>query len=326
MSADTGSLPTHETPRDAAVAWHVRLQSDAATGDDWLAFEDWLSAAPEHQAAYDEVEALWSILDEATPEPVAAGNVTPLMRRKPVTRRWAGVGIAASLALATAVGLGVWYTPGPPQTYDTAPGERRTVALADGSTITLNGGSHVSVRMDRRERHVEMADAEAVFDVAKDPDRPFIIEAGERQIRVVGTHFNVLRRDDETTVTVNRGVVEVRPGGAKGGPPLARLQKGQTLSHHTGPGVDTVRAADPAAAMAWTEGRLVFQGERLDAVAKTMNRYVRKPIVVDPRAAALPVTATLTIGPETQMVDALAAFLPVLFHDEGDRVRASLRN
>lgn len=322
MSVHTGALPP-EALREAAAAWHVRLQSDAATETDWLDFEAWLVAAPENQAAYEEVEALWAELDQAQVEP--AGNVTPL-RRKSAARPPAWMSMAAGLAVAAAAGLIVWNMPGPLQTYDTAPGERRVVTLSDGSTVTLNGGSHITVRMSPKERRIEMAEAEAVFDVAKNPNRPFLIGAGDRQVRVVGTQFNVLRHDGEVKVTVNRGVVEVRPADATSGPALARLEKGSSLAHREGQTGDRVAAADPQAAMAWTEGRLVFQGQSLEEVARTLNRYVSTPIVVDRAAAALPVTATLNIGPEDQMLGALAAFLPVEFRKQNDRVRASLRD
>jgi transmembrane sensor len=322
MSVQSGA-PTRETPRDAAAAWHVRLQSDGAQESDWLDFEAWLSAAPEHLEAYDAVESLWADLDEANIEP--SDNVTPL-RRRTATRPPAWMAMAASLVVAAGAGLIVWNMPGPLQTYETKPGETRTVTLADGSTVTLNSGSHIGVRMSPRERRVEMADAEAVFDVAHNPNRPFLIEAGDRQIRVVGTQFNVLHHDGDVAVTVNRGIVEVRPNDQTSGPALARLEKGQSLSHREGETADKIALADPKTAMAWTEGRLVFQGERLDQVVRTLNRYVATPIVVDRAAAGLPVTATLTIGPEDQMLDSLAAFLPVEFRRQTDRVRVSLRD
>jgi transmembrane sensor len=322
MNVQSGA-PTSEALREAAAAWHVRLQSDAAQDVDWLDFEAWLSAAPEHLEAYEEVENLWAELDDAKVE--AVGNVAPL-RRKAASRPPAWVALAASLAVALAAGLIVWNMPGPLQTYDTKPGERRVVTLADGSTVTLNGGSHIGVRMSPRDRRVEMADAEAVFDVAHNPNRPFLIEAGDRQIRVVGTQFNVLHHDGDVAVTVNRGIVEVRRGDQPSGPALARLEKGQSLSHREGETADKVAAADPQTAMAWTEGRLVFQGERLDQVVRTLNRYVATPIIVDRAAAGLTVTATVTIGPEDQMLDSLAAFLPVEFRHQTDRVRVSLRD
>jgi transmembrane sensor len=170
-----------------------------------------------------------------------------------------------------------------------------------------------------------MADAEAVFDVAKDPGRPFFIDAGDREIRVVGTEFNVLHTASEVRVTVRRGIVEVRPADHPQSPALARLVKGQALEHQQGRPDDVVAAADPDAALAWTEGRLVFQGERLADVAATLNRYVKTPIAVAPDIRDTPVRATLVIGPEADMLASLTAFLPVQSEQRGDRVWLSLR-
>lgn len=324
MSAPSDQLPPTGDPREAAVTWHVRLQSDAASEADWLAFEAWLSASPAHAAAYEAVEQAWSDLD-AVP-PAAVSNVAPL---KPRAARppyaWLGA-IAASLVAM--ILFGVTFMANTPRTevYETARGQRQVIALSDGSHVTLNGGSHIEATMGRRERRVVMADAEAVFDVAKDPSRPFFIQAGEREIRVVGTEFNVLHRSGDVQVTVRRGVVEVRPAGQPAAAPLARLRKGQSLTHRKGQAADVVAPADADAALAWTDGRLVFKGQRLAEVAVTLNRYVDTPIQVAPDAQNLPVTAVLNLGAEDDMLRSLSAFLPVQVERRPDSVRLSLRH
>lgn len=322
MTAPSDNLPPEGTVRDRAVAWHVRLSSDAAEGDDWLAFEAWLAESPEHLRAYEAVEQVWSDLDQVTPAPAVVA-LKPRPTRRPVA--WLGA-IAASLIAVIFLGTTLWTGMPSTQGFESAPGERRVIALSDGSRITLNGGSRLTARMSRSERRVVMADAEAVFDVAKDPGRPFLIQAGDREIRVVGTEFNVLRHAGVVRVTVRRGVVEVRPAGTSQGPPLARLRKGQSLSHREGGTRDIVTTTDPDAVLAWTDGRLVFQGESLSEVAVTLNRYLKTPITVAPDAASLPVTATLAVGPDDEMVRTLSAFLPVQADRLPDSVRLSLRH
>ncbi|MBL8555385.1 MAG: FecR domain-containing protein [Phenylobacterium sp.] len=323
MSAPDKS-PNPEAVRDRAAYWHVRLAAEDAIDADWLAFESWLGEHPSHPRAYEAVEQVWGDLDAAPAS--AATNVARLRSR--TGRRavlWAGGGaVAASLAAAAiAVWPGLEGGTGRTRVIDTAPGERQVVALADGTRITVNGGSHLSATLGRRERRVVMADAEAVFDVAKDPGRPFLIDAGEREIRVVGTEFNVLRQGDDVTVAVRRGVVEVRPTHEVR--PVARLTKGQALTHRHGVAADTTARVDPDAALAWTTGRLVFQGQRLDEVARVLSRYPGRRIEVAADAAALPVTATLSIGTQEAMLDSLAAFLPVRVERQPDRVRLSMR-
>lgn len=320
--SETNDKPIPGPLRDRAAAWHARLSSDTAEDGDWLAFEAWLAESPDHLRAYEAVETVWTALDDAPPS--AATNVATLRPRPSRRAVWMG---AAAASLAVAVGAGLVLQSRTPalQTYETAFGQRRVVQLADGSKVTLNGGSRLAVRLGGKERQVFMADAEAVFDVAKDPDRPFVIQAGDRQIRVVGTEFDVLRHQGEVRVTVRRGVVEVRPAGKPAATPIARLVKGQALLHHEGKTGDTVHRADPDAAMAWTQGQLVFKGETLARVATTLSRYVRTPIVVAPEAQDLPVTAVLNLGDEDAMIDSLSAFLPVQAERQPDSVRLSLR-
>lgn len=322
MSAPSDN-PMPADVRDRAAAWHVRLGSDAADEADWLAFEAWLAQSPDHRRAYEAVEAIWSELDAAAG--LAPTNVVALRPR--ATRRaalWLGP-IAAALIAAFVFGLSFWPPTPPARSYQTGPGERRVEMLADGSRVTLNGASRITVTLGRRERRVDMAQAEAAFDVAKDPARPFIIQAGDREIRVVGTEFNVLRHSGQVHVTVRRGVVEVRPAGKPVAAPVARLQPGQSLRHQEGQSGDTVAAVDPAPAFAWTEGRLVFQGEPLSEAVATLNRYVQTPITVAPNAQGLPVRAVLVLGPEEQMLRSLTQFLPVESVRGTDSVRLSLR-
>ena len=323
MSAPSDKPPIAQALRHRAVDWRVRVSSDEAQEADWLAFEAWLAEDPDHGRAYAAVEQVWMDLDDAPPQ--SATNVVPLKARPPNRRAiWMGAA-AASLVGAAVIGTTVFQAQAPTESYDTAFGQQRIIALSDGSRITLNGGSHIEAVMGRRERRVVMADAEAAFDVAHDPGRPFIIQAGDREIRVVGTEFNVLHHAGDTKITVRRGVVEVRPTGQSGAKPIARLTKGQSLAHQEGKPGDAVAAADPEAAFAWTTGRLVFQGERLEAVALTLNRYVPTPITVAPDARALPVTAVLTLGGEDEMLKTLAAFLPVQADRQAASVRLSLR-
>lgn len=302
---DTSLIP--DAVREAAAEWHVRLGGDAAGEADWLAFEQWLAKDSRHLAAYEAVEQVWQDLDAAPAG--ARSNVAPF--RRP-SRRGAVGWIAAAVAglAAASVMVGV-YLPGPAQEQIlSAPlGERRTYDLQDGTHVILNGGSRLSVSMSRRERKVVMADAEAVFDVAHEANRPFVIDAGDRQVRVLGTEFSVLNHAGLVSVTVRRGLVEVRPAQGQPGR-VARLAKGQSLIHRAAGG-DEMRRVDPDLAFAWTQGRLVFQDTPLEEVADTLSRYTGKPVTVAPEARRMPVTAVLSIKPGDDMVRDLTAFLPL---------------
>lgn len=322
MTRPSAPDPITARAQEEAVQWHVRLTSELASEADWLAFETWLDAAPDNGAAYARVEALVSDL-EAPPAPV----VTLASRRRRRTWAWP-VGIAASITLAASLGAGMWLQrSGPPATvYETAKGATRQIALADGTHIRLNSGSRLSVTLARNERRVTMADAEAAFDVAKDPSRPFLIEAGDRTIRVVGTEFDVLHHAGRFTVTVRRGIVEVRPTAA--GPaaaPIARLVKGQALAHEEGAGGDVISTIDPDRAFSWTAGRLVYDDVSLADVAADLGRYGAAPITVAPDARDLRLTAVIQIDSQDAMVRRLSAFLPVTAVHEAGGYRLSSR-
>lgn len=310
----------------AALAWLVRVQSDAATGEDWAALTVWLEASEDHLAAYEAVESL-SLEIEAQAADIARGlatetNVVPLKTRPRPGGWWTSTqglsAIAAGLVLAVSPLLWGAYQ-GQPVTYSAEPGPGREITLSDGSQIHLNGASALTVRLGWTRRRVEMADAEASFDVAKDPDRPFIITVADQQVRVVGTRFNIRNRDDAVVVTVQRGIVEVRQP-ALGSQPIARLEHGDELRHRVGrPGSTRVRV-DPAEAFSWTEGRLVCNDRPLSDLVAELNRRYATPIRLSPRAAGRTFSGVLTLADQDQLVSRLAAYLSLKVRRTGGEI------
>ena len=119
----------------------------------------------------------------------------------------------------------------PAVTFAASADRAREVTLADGTRLHLNRGSRVQVRLASATRHVEMSNGEAAFDVAHDPSRPFTITAGDRQVRVVGTEFDIVRTVDRFDIAVRRGVVEIRDADTPAqSPPIARLTAGAAPS------------------------------------------------------------------------------------------------
>jgi transmembrane sensor len=299
-----------DVERDAATQWLARLERPDVGEADWLAFDAWLEASPRHKLAYDQALALWSELDALAPD-LVQGLVAPPVQPA-AGRRWmvmAGGLAAAGLVAAVAV---PWQDlTAPTTTYQTAKGERKTVVLADGTRIDLNAGSRLTVHLGSRERRVEMADAEAIFDVAKDPRRPFLITAGDRTIRVVGTQFDVRHRDGRQSVVVARGVVEVRPTGDAPGRGY-RLTVGQRLDHREGEVEARVGPGSPEAAFSWRTGRLVYRGEPLANVVADLNQYADRPIrIADARTADLAFSGVLAASEGSNLVRTLTLIAPV---------------
>jgi transmembrane sensor len=304
---------------EEAARWFARLQGDASTGEDWLAFERWLGASPAHVRAYEQLERLWVDLDYAPVARDLGGRPLLAARRRSSSRRgrpnpgrtaWLGAGAAVAASLLVAVAVGLHAPPTAVQILRTAPGEIRQVTLADGSRIRLNAASQITVSLGRDARRVRMGDAEAAFDVAHDARRPFLIAVGDRQVRVVGTEFNLRHRDDVVDLTVRRGTVEVRPTDAPQASPT-RVTVGQELTHVEGGG-QVLKASDPQAAFAWINGQLIYRDRPLSDVAADLSRRFATPVrTADARTAALRFTGVLVTDNEADVLRRLEAFAPV---------------
>jgi len=153
-----------------------------------------------------------------------------------------------------------------------------------------------------------MANAQAAFDVAKDPSRPFLIDVADQQVRVVGTEFNIRQSAQALVVTVRRGVVEVRDP-AREGVVVARLTRGHELRHRVGSPISQVSEVDPDAGFAWTTGRLVCADRPLDEVIEDLNRRFATPVRVEGGVGDRRFTGVLELGDEAVAVRNLAAFL-----------------
>ena len=315
---------TGETLRMEAADWFVRLQAVDAPEADWLAFRDWLEQGPAHAEAYAGVEQTWVSLDDL--ELPADTTVIPFQARTDAPRggrRWAIFGVGATAAAAALAALMILPQQGA-VAYVAPVAQPRTVQLADGSHLYLNRATQVRVALKSSRRAVDFLDGEADFDVAHDPTRPFVIAAGDRQIRVVGTEFNVLRHDGRLTVTVKRGVVAVT-GDADHPADAVTLTAGQQLDHVEGSALTRVSQVDPQDALGWRRGVLVYHGRPLAEVSADLGRYLPLPVHVDPSARGLKFTGLLFIDSEDAMMRRLEAFLPVTAERTSTEIRLKAR-
>jgi transmembrane sensor len=315
---------------EEAARWFARLQGEAATGEDWLAFERWMQASPAHARAYEQLEGLWIDLEYAPVARELGGRPLLAARRRTPARRpsqdqnrrsaWLGAGAAIAASAIVALGVGLRSPGVTSETYRTAPGQTRQITLADGTRIRLNAASRITVSLDRDARRVQMADAEATFDVAHDAARPFLIRAGDRQVRVVGTEFNLRHRADLFDLTVRRGVVEVRAADAPQSQPI-RVTVGQELTHTLGQAGQVLKGADPDQAFAWTTGQLIYRDQPLADVAADLSRRFGAPVrTADARTAALRFSGVLVTDSETEVLRRLEAYAPVRAEHAGDGI------
>jgi transmembrane sensor len=295
-------------------------------------------ASPEHLRAFLEIAAIWgqsakveatrgltveALLAQATTEsnivdmstgtvrdPTGSGEVSrfrqsrssrvgrPLAGKALMIRRFA---VAAAVLVVVAGSLAVWSRLSGSGSYTTQVGERRSLRLADGSTMTLNSMSRVRIEFTQTARTVALLQGEALFQVAGNPMRPFAVRSDDTVIRAVGTEFDVKRGKLGTRVTVLEGKVAVIAKAATAAsdpaPPVSAagrravpgavgpdatdlpgesaavfLSAGEQLNLVAGATAVPERASTTSA-MAWIHGRVILESATLEEAAEEFNRY-----------------------------------------------------
>ena len=308
------------TPDDeaAAAAWVVRLSREPVDDCDGLAFVDWLDGAPKEdrgrrRRAFDRAQRIW--LEADSLRDLEASPRHALRKARRSSTRWPAWAAAAAAALVLVAGPAVWIArrPGPPapspatgRTYATAPGERRSVILPDGSHVELDGGTRLFVAaMDGVRRDVTLTTGEASFDVVHDPVRPFRVNLGSAEVRVLGTAFDAVRSGDRVTVSVARGLVSFST-------PRRQVRLAAGRSATLGRGLVQVSGLNPEDVGAWRRGRRLYWDQSLSVVVSDLNRSYEEPIRLGNAAAGrLRFTGVLVLGPEATVARRLTALLPL---------------
>ena len=283
---------TERSVNDAAGAWYAEREAGFAPGRAET-FARWLDADPRHARAMARLEETRQWLDRMTDwreDGRFARRLTQLERSaRTGRRRFAWLPLAAAAALAAGFfflrsdGTGGEVAE---MVHATAVGGYERVALPDGSTIELNGGSAVRVAFTAAERRVSLTAGEGHFKVAKDAARPFVVEAGGIAVRAVGTAFNVRLAPSAVEVVVTEGKVRVGEQGRRSEHPvLAELSAGEQVRVAPAQRGEkpAVRKLEPAAiqeALAWQSPRMVFVDTPLAAVVARFNRHSRVQLVI----------------------------------------------
>ncbi len=243
----------------------------------------WLGADLRHLGTYMRMSAVLAATELQT------GSEGVAERRDPMTsgatRRWWMTGAAA----ASVAGIGVYLGLDRAEAYETRKGETRVVALKDGSTATLNTSTRLEVRYTGDQRLIRLMDGEALFDVAHDTNRPFVVRAAGVDVRAVGTSFTVAAPANRTLkVLVREGVVEVLRPRTRAQAPVRLEANSRAIIGDAGVpvAVSRISQTEVSRELAWREGRLIFAGESLAAAAAEFARYSDTRIIIsDPSLA-----------------------------------------
>lgn len=295
-----------------ASVWIARLHSGEPDKTAVAGVKRWLRAHPMNQRALELCTEIWE-------ESASLRRITPFATQLPTAapRRYGLVSMAAAAMLVLVAGIYLWLAPNADITTDV--GEQRLVTLKDGTHVFLNTATRIAVKYDAATRTVELKTGEALFDVAKKPSWPFIVKAGDRQIRALGTSFVVRRDETQTAVTLMEGTVTVTadgsaphehtvPAGSSETPVVPQvftLTPGQRLTFLAGQARLDNASRDKA--VAWRRGEIIFDDTPLSDAAAELNRYNKDKLIVEqPAAQAMRVTGLFQTGDSLSFAHAVA--------------------
>ena len=305
---------SEEALRREASAWFARMQGPDA--DRYrLDFERWRAADPAHRLAYERLEGVWRV--SARLGETSLGRARTLSRRHVwtgMTPEWRyAIGAFAVVVLGVTSWLSVQHLAkgegvlGPAAQVATPIGGLRTVRLADGSTVTLDTDSAMSVAFGTSQRLIHLVRGRARFDVAHDAPRPFVVEAAGGQVTARGTLFDVDLTRPAMRVTLYRGAVDVGSSKGAAGQSVAHLVPGQRFTAASAFAAPAVLPA-PSGEDRWVSGMLSFDDEPLADVIAQANRYTTHSIMLgDPHLSGLRVTGAFRSGDSEALARSLAA-------------------
>jgi transmembrane sensor len=263
------------SPRDAAIDWLMRCNEGPLTRVERAELAAWLEDDA-HRAAFEDICAMYGRL--TTMDFAAA----PMRRRRAPGRLLAGAATAAALVAAALVlfldDLSLAFR----ADHYAGAGETKQVTLPDGSRLELDARSGVALHFGAGERRLTLLEGEAWFQVAPDPARPFVVEAGGGAVTALGTAFDVALRNGRAEVTVGEHSVAVASGGRR-----VIVGEGERSAYAPGAGAEAPRKTDVARATSWRQHALIFENAPLDEVVATLSRYRRGHVLfADPSLRA----------------------------------------
>jgi transmembrane sensor len=272
-----------------AIGWVIRLRH--ASERDWEEFACWLEADPRHLQAYEDVAAVDEDLDVLPPKEFPAAEVAAdkQVAAEPVRRRTV-LGWAVAASVLGLVGYAGVQSLDRSYAVETAAGERRVVALADGSRIELNGETRIVLKRGTP-RYARLERGEALFNVLHDESSPFRVQAGEAEIEDLGTVFNVRRVKEVLAVEVAEGEVAVAARGQR-----AHLSAGMSVQAE---GNQLTRSrSDPASIGGWRRGLLSYSSASYEQIAEDLFRNTGLTVQVDPDLRGRQFSGVIILGPD----------------------------
>ncbi len=315
MSGNGDLRGAAERRLEEAAAWQMRLAEAGVRSTPQ--FESWLRETG-NQDAWCEISAAWNYFDAVgdAPELDAARHAAwedakrGALPEEPKRRIPAWATLAAAALVIGVISLGGYWWTSRPDDYRTAIGERRVVTLADGSRLSLDANSEVTVRYRAHARALHLLKGQARFDVAHDKSRPFSVVAGNQKVIATGTAFNIDMAGSKILVTLIEGHVVVQDENSTLLHPL-ELRAGQQMTARPA-STPQITQVNLQRITAWTVGHVMFDDEPLSSVVERINRYGGTQIVIaDPQVGAMKISGVFNTGDVSGFVEIVTHYLPV---------------
>ena len=320
-------LPERKQLAREAAEWLIRLDADTPPSQEELrALGEWLHRSPAHREELESMAVLWGRMNMLTELAVPLGHAGRAMpMRQPPWRR-AGVLLSAMAAMVIVIGVMIARSRAPDPMFETnglyatAVGQQSIRNLADGSQVMLNTNSQIKVEYGQTSRNVYLLQGEALFTVAKNPQRPFRVYAGSGLIEAVGTAFSVYLQGTQVDVAVTEGRVMLAAANVDAASlqSLGVVSAGEVatirspVADSPGESVAVLQELEPippqalAQRLAWRSGVLMFSGETLENVVKELGRYTTVSIEIpDETIRSMRVGGRFPVGETESMLAAL---------------------
>ncbi|PRA28445.1 FecR family protein [Pseudomonas poae] len=299
---DALDINDSDTVDAQAASWFARNRNEPDRAER-KAFADW-HAEPAHARAYAEFEQLWADLAQLQ----QLNKPVPLPKRKPSIIRPALAVAAAILCATLTTQIGAPRTLYHSQVAAHAKG-MRTLNLPDGSTLYVNANTRLRLDFSAHQRIVHLDKGQLYIEVAADKERPLYVQAGEANVRVVGTGFDVRRSQQQLVVSVAHGQVAFEPD-AKTPVALLGAQQRATYTYAKGTLQQQTLTAEEVAD--WRSGHLSFRNRELASLIDELSLYrPQAPLQVNHAVAQLKVSGSLDVNDPDALLNALPALLPV---------------
>ncbi|MNK13216.1 fec operon regulator FecR [compost metagenome] len=314
----------HSQIEETAALWLAR-QVDGLTLEEQAHLTAWLEAADAHRTAFWRLEYSWEqtgrLIALRHPDILAdtIAEARPAPRRSALPRWATGLVAVVAVVVISAV---LWPRPA---VYATETGERRLVALSDGSRVELNTRTRFRAAISADAREAWLDQGEAYFEVAHDASRPFTVHAGDRTVRVLGTRFSVRRDGDNVRVMVAEGRVRLTGADAALAVKPVILGRGDVA---TGDGQSLLKSRTTIQQvedhLAWRRGLLVFDQVTLSDAAAEFNRYnLTQLTVLDPETADIRIGGSFEAANADAFVRLLRSAYGLEIAREGETVKIS---